>query len=335
MRGRLEHKMQIETNLQSKISSYPEYIKKFYYSLNQKSHTTKKTYINNVIRFLNHKYPDGYPAIEELGKIESFDIQMYMSEIEYYNNDNQVHALKESTQAAIYSSLSAFFIFLNRIYNIKGNPFDNKMVERPTIPENAIVYLTPDEVRTVENQILIGVGNKRSVGKQKNWKYRDLLLFRIPVVNGLRVTALSEINVDDIDLINRTIMVTEKRNITKKVDFDAKTAKYLNEWLKIREQLLGEKASAEKSLFISNRRTRMTVRSIENIIEKYTECIEGKHITPHKLRSTCGTNIYQATGDIYLVSKVLGHKTTAPTRRYAAVFDTKKTDIINQVANLY
>ena len=79
----------------------------------------------------------------------------------------------------------------------------------------------------------------------------------------------------------------------------------------------------------------MTVRSIQKVIDKYTKCIEGKHITPHKLRSTCGTNTYQATGDIYLVANVLGHKTTAPTRRYAAVLDTDKRNAINKVAALY
>ena len=105
-------------------------------------------------------------------------------------------------------------------------------------------------------------------------------------------------------------------------------------WLKQRRELLGDNKD-EKALFISNRRTRMVVRSIENIISKYTSCIEGKHITPHKLRSTCGTNTYRVSGDIYLVSKVLGHKTTAPTRRYAAVLDSDKTNVINKVAELY
>ena len=79
----------------------------------------------------------------------------------------------------------------------------------------------------------------------------------------------------------------------------------------------------------------MTTKSIENVIEKYSACIDGKHVRPHTLRKTCGTNNYHATGDIYLVSQILGHKTTAPTRRYAAVLETDKTDTINKVAALY
>ena len=334
MRGRLENKIKTETYLEEKLSSAPEYLKRFYFYLGQKSHTTKHVYLNNVIRFLTYK-DNKFPALEELEGISSYDVQLYISEIKYYKMDKgDVRELKETSQAIIYSSLSSFFTFLNRVYRIKTNPFDEKIIERPKTRENDIVYLTPEEVKIVEANILSGVGNKLSASKQKDWKYRDILLFRIPIVNGLRVTALSEINVEDVNIATRKITVTEKGNITKTVDFDAKTATYMQIWLKQRRELLGDNKD-EKALFISNRRTRMVVRSIENIISKYTSCIEGKHITPHKLRSTCGTNTYRVSGDIYLVSKVLGHKTTAPTRRYAAVLDSDKTNVINKVAELY
>lgn len=335
MRGRIEHKLKKEKNIQEKIAEMPDYIKKFFYSLNQKSHTTKEVYINNVIRFLRNKYGEQFPTIEELRAIESYDIQKYMTEIQYYTRNNEICMLKEASQSPIYSSLCSFFSFLCRTYGFEGNPLGDQMIERPTIPEKPVVFLTPEEVKTIEHEILNGVGNARSVGKQRNWKYRDLLLFRIPVINGLRVTALCEINIDDIDFEKRKIMVTEKRNITKTVDFDAKTATYMSIWLKDRKELLGSSLENEKALFISNRKTRMTVRSIEKVIEKYTECIDGKHITPHKLRATCATNAYQKTKDIYVVSKLLGHKNTMPTKRYTYVNDEDVANVITEVANMY
>ena len=109
---------------------------------------------------------------------------------------------------------------------------------------------------------------------------------------------------------------------------------FLNMWLEERLKLLDYDKN-EKSLFISNRKTRMTVRSIENIIEKYTETATEKHITPHKLRSTCGTNLYQKKRDIYLVSKVLNHKTTAPTKRYAKVFEEDRKEAAYDLASIY
>ena len=334
MRGRLEHKIKLEGDLQSKINDMPEYMKRFYFSLNQKSHTTKKTYINNVIRFLTHIYGEKLPTIDQISQLDSYNIQVYMSEIGYYEVNGKIQELKESSQAAIYSSLSTFFTFLSNTYKTVNNPFLNKMIDRPVVPEKSIIFLTPEEIRMFEKQILSGAGNSLARAKQKKWRYRDVLLFRIPIVNGIRLTALSEINMEDIDFDNRKITVTEKGNITKKVDYDQKTAMYLSMWFNDRRMLLYDKPE-EKALFISNRKTRMTTRSIENIIDKYSICIDGKNVTPHTLRRSFGTNTYQVTHDIKLTSELLGHKTTAPTRRYVAVFDEDKTATINKVAELY
>lgn len=334
MRGRLEHKIEMEKKLQEKIEEMPEYMKKFYMSLNQKSHTTKKTYLNNVVRFLLKTYGE-FPSIETLSKVESYDIQMYIAEINFYDDSNgQIQELKESTQAAIYSSIAMFFVFLNRIYKINNNPFENKMIERPTIPDKPVSYLEIDEVKRIESQILAGAGNDLSISKQKDWKYRDVLLFRLPLINGVRLSAMDEINIDDIDMDHRKIKVTEKRNITKMIDFDLKTQNYLQIWLKKRKELLGDNTE-EKSLFISNRRTRMTNRAIEKVIDKYGMAAIGKHVVPHDLRRTCGTQTYRETGDIYLVANILGHKTAAPTRRYASVSETSRRDTINMMANKY
>ena len=333
MNGRLENKIKIETHIQENIKDTPLYLQKFYHSLNSKSHTTKLRYINNIKRFLLKVYNGKYPSEDELNNIDDYVIQIYMSEIEYYNTDGDIKELKENSKCIIYSSLAAFFRFLGKKDIIDNSPFSDGKIERPKINENQIVFLTPDEVRRVEAQIISGVGNSRSVSRQNDWKYRDLLLFRIPVINGLRVTALSEINVNDVDLETRSINVIDKGNISKTVAFDVKTANYLKIWIKEREKLLN--GIEQDALFISNRRTRITTRSIERLIDKYTVCIEGKHITPHKLRNTCGTNTYQVKKDINLTSKILGHKTTAPTQRYVAVFDEDKVNAINEVAALY
>jgi len=335
MQGRLENKLKIEMILADKVSNAPDYMKRYLLSIRTKEATTRLRYLNNVIRFLFHINNNSFPNIDTLKGIDSFTIQNYMSEIQFFKNDNELREMKESTQCIIYSSLSSFFLFLTRSGYISVNPFDNKMIERPRIHETEVVFLTPEEVKKVEYTIMhVGAGSDLSVTKQRKWRHRDLLLFRIPVINGLRVTALAEINIGDVDLEAKKIRVTEKGNITKYVDFDFKTAQYLSLWMTERNKILsGESCDA---LFISNRKSRMTTSAIERVIGKYTaSCIEGKHITPHKLRATCGTNVYQATKDIYLVSKVLGHKNTAPTKRYAAVFDDDITNAVNATANLY
>ena len=71
---------------------------------------------------------------------------------------------------------------------------------------------------------------------------------------------------------------------------------------------------------------RINVRTIENLVKKYAgSAVPLKKITPHKLRSTYGTMLYQNTGDIYLVADVLGHKDVNTTRKhYAAMSEENR-----------
>ena len=75
----------------------------------------------------------------------------------------------------------------------------------------------------------------------------------------------------------------------------------------------------ENALFLSLQNKRISVRSVEKLVKKYASLVTTlKHITPHKLRSTYGTTLYQNTGDIYLVADVLGHKDVNTTRKHYA-----------------
>ena len=89
----------------------------------------------------------------------------------------------------------------------------------------------------------------------------------------------------------------------------------------------------ENALFLSLQNRRITVRAVENLVKKYASTVTTlKKITPHKLRSTYGTALYQETGDIYLVADVLGHKDVNTTRKhYAAQSDMRKRKAANAV----
>lgn len=312
MKGRTEDKYNTEKKIQQKISNMPDYMKKYYYSLNEKTHMTKTRYINNVIRFLNYIDNSGHVSIEELNKIESFDIQRFIMDIQFLDNGKELQA---EGKALIYSSLNSFFTFLKKQRLINYNPFSDG-IERPKSKENDIVFLEPDEWAIVKKNIMQGVGSDRAKAKQRKWMYRDLLLFQIPIITGVRITALTEISFDDINFENYTISVIDKAR-EKTLYLDEGTFGLLLVWIENRKELI--KGYTDPGyLFISNQRKKMTVTSAERIVEKYTYNI-NKHITPHKLRSTCGTNMYRATRDIYLVADVLGHTSTATTKKYTKV----------------
>ena len=101
--------------------------------------------------------------------------------------------------------------------------------------------------------------------------------------------------------------------------FSEEVAGYLYDYYGIR--IADKTLKNEPALFLSLQKRRITTRAVENIVKKYSLVATPlKHITPHKLRSTFGTQLYRNTGDIYVVADVLGHKDVNTTKRhYAAI----------------
>ena len=88
----------------------------------------------------------------------------------------------------------------------------------------------------------------------------------------------------------------------------------------------------EDALFLSLQKKRLNVRSVENLVKKYAKIVTPlKKITPHKLRSTYGTNLYRETGDIYLVADVLGHEDVNTTKKHYALEDERRRSARNKV----
>ena len=94
-----------------------------------------------------------------------------------------------------------------------------------------------------------------------------------------------------------------------------------------------ELPNTEKALFVSLQNKRMGVRTVEKLVKKYASYATPlKHITPHKLRSTYGTNLYRETNDIYVVASVLGHKDVNTTRKhYAAMTEDIRREAATKV----
>ena len=116
---------------------------------------------------------------------------------------------------------------------------------------------------------------------------------------------------------------TKLRDVALLTLLEVETA--LLDYLEQRELAIPEEGH-ENALFLSLQNRRMAVRSVENLVKKYASRVTTlKKITPHKLRSTYGTALYQESGDIYLVADVLGHKDVNTTRKhYAAQADQRR-----------
>ncbi len=142
---------------------------------------------------------------------------------------------------------------------------------------------------------------------------------------GIRVSELVGLDINNIDFNTNGILIRRKGGKEATVYFGDEVYTALTDYLEIRNRIIPE-AGSENALFLSLQNKRMSVRSVENLVKKYASIVTPlKHITPHKLRSTYGTTLYQETGDIYLVAEVLGHKDVNTTRKhYAAIENDRK-----------
>ena len=175
-----------------------------------------------------------------------------------------------------------------------------------------------------------GIGSHQAKKRQQKWILRDKALLILGVTTGLRIGAIVGINLDDINFEKRYLTVNEKGNISRKVYFGIKTAKILLDWINERRWLVNDN---ENAVFINSSGNRITVRSVERKFKQISEGT-GKKITPHKMRATCATRLYEKTGDIYIVQKQLGHKSIENTKKYAKVSDEKRIEAANILDSL-
>ncbi|MDO5140433.1 MAG: tyrosine-type recombinase/integrase, partial [Eubacteriales bacterium] len=133
------------------------------------------------------------------------------------------------------------------------------------------------------------------------------------------------IDLKDIDIEETAVRLHRKGGKEETVYFSDEVAEALKPYIEERKNTNACPGS-ENALFLSLQNRRISVRSAENMVKKYAQAVTPlKHITPHKLRSTYGTHLYQETGDIYLVADVLGHSDVNTTKKhYAAINEDRR-----------
>ncbi len=223
-------------------------------------------------------------------------------------------------------SLRSFYKFLFEHKKIvDGNIAE--LIPLPKLREHAIIRLEANEVAKMLDVIENGqIGTSRQNKYQENTRIRDTAIVTLLLGTGIRVTECVGLNIDDLNFEENAMLITRKGAKEMILYFSDEVASALKAYLKIRKDI-NALPDHENALFLSLQRRRITQRSIEQLVKKYSRIAAPlkKNISPHKLRSTYGTTLYQETGDIYLVADVLGHTDVNTTRKhYAAMSDEKR-----------
>ena len=321
--------------LREVLSTLPPFCRDYFRAID--TTTTTKTRISYAydIRIFFQFLLDENPAFKDykmtdftvdvLDQIKALDLEEYQEYLKVYQAGDKTETNGERGLKRKISALRSFYAYYYRREMIETNP--TVLIDVPKIHDKSIIRLDTDEVALLLDYIEhCGdqlTGQKR-VYYDKN-KERDLAIVTLLLGTGIRVSECVGLDIEDVDFKNNGIKVTRKGGNEMVVYFGPEVEKALKRYLEVRENIIPLEGH-EHALFYSAQRRRIGVQAIENLVKKYSQQITTtKKITPHKLRSTYGTALYQETGDIYLVADVLGHKDVNTTKKhYAAIDDARR-----------
>ena len=321
--------------LRQVLSTLPPFCKDYFRAID--ATTTTKTRISYAydIRIFFQFLLDQNPALKNhslrdftvdiLDQVKAVDIEEYQEYLKVYQNGSRQETNGERGLKRKLSSLRSFYSYYFKREMIQTNPA--ALVDVPTVHEKSIIKLDADEVALLLDYIEHcgdSLTGQKKVYYEKT-KERDLAIVTLLLGTGIRVSECVGLDIEDVDFKNNGIKVTRKGGNEMVVYFEPEVEKALKRYLEVREGIT-PLAGHEHALFYSSQRKRIGVQAIENMVKKYSRQITTtKKITPHKLRSTYGTALYQETGDIYLVADVLGHKDVNTTKKhYAALDDARR-----------
>ncbi|MCL2851298.1 MAG: tyrosine-type recombinase/integrase [Firmicutes bacterium] len=258
-----------------------------------------------------------------LEQIEILHIELFLDFVSRYERDGQIIRNGDRAKHRKLSCLRSFFAYLFDKDEISKNVLPK--IKLPKIYDKPIVRLEGDEanrvLETIGDQDVLTKGQLRFRDKTEQRDYTLIFFF---LATGVRVSELIGLDIGHIDLKKRSFKVTRKGGSQEILYMSDELYLVLEDYLE-----KNCSASLNTPLFKSIQGNRLCVRQARNIVKKYASiAVPLKNITPHKLRSTFGTNLYRETGDIYAVADVLGHKDVNTTKKhYAAISEDTRREM--------
>lgn len=260
----------------------------------------------------------------DIALVQPVHLEIFLEYLTYYQHNGREMENREPGKERKLSAIRALFKYLFKRELLPANVA--ALVEMPAKHTKPIIRLEPDEIAKILDLAESGEGmTPRQQAFQKRTRLRDFAMLMLFLSTGIRVSECVGLDLADIDFAVNGFSVTRKGGDRVILYYPEETAKALAAYMEQRAQVT-PLPGHEQALFLSLQRRRMEVRSVEKLVKRYAQLAAPlKKISPHKLRSTYGTTLYQETGDIYLVADVLGHSDVNTTRKhYAAMSDEKR-----------
>ncbi len=284
------------------------------YERNLSPHTLRN-YASDLEQFKEHLLGIEKRNDFDSGDIDRLTIREWMSSL---HGDH-----KKTSVARKLASLRTFFQFLIREGKLESNPA--KMVATPRIERKLPNHLSiEDAVRFIETP-----DTNTDLGR------RDRAIIEFLYATGIRVGELVGINISDVDMREKVVRVTGKRNKQRMVPFGEPALQALLLYLdRTRGAFLNECPETERdphALFLHRRGGRLTTRSVGRLIDKYIkQCADIHNISPHSLRHTFATHLLDQGADLRDIQELLGHARLTTTQIYTQVSMEKMIEVYDR-----
>lgn len=337
-----EVKVQATLKLRELLKELPIFVREYFASLSDQ--TLPRTRLGYALDlkiffgFLSEEILDSTPVkaitLEHMQSIESDHIQIFMDYLSYYvpvGEQDLFHQNEAKGKSRKLAAVRGLFKHLYMKKKITANP--SELVAFPKIREKHITTLEVNEIAKLLDEVDSG---ESLSPHQKNYhertKTRDAAIITLLLGTGMRVSECVGLDITDFDFDTNGVRVIRKGGDEMILYFGDEVETALRAYMQERETQV-TKDGHENALFLSMQNRRITDRAIQNLVKKYASLVTKlKNISPHKLRSTFGTQLYAETGDIYLVANVLGHADVNTTRKhYAKMDDTYRRRAANAV----
>jgi len=282
-------------------------------------------------------------TLEDLEDLTTHDVDQFIDWTTMRDSifSSTPHTNTERGKARKISTLRSFFAYYFKLEQLTSNIMPN--INMPKIREKPIIRLERKEIADLIETVMYGHADMsvRQRAIHYHTKVRDLTIMVFLLSTGIRVSELVGLNIGDININEELFRITRKGGKTDILPMPEDLTEQLHDYLrhylegadrKVPNKQLALDDNVKSPLFKSLQNQRITVRAVQKLVKKYADMITLKKISPHKLRSTYGTNLYRKTKDIFVVADLLGHKDVNTTRKhYTAMGEDIRREAVDKV----
>lgn len=287
-------------------------------------------------------------TLEHLSKKDMESFILYLRERTLLNTKNKRQGVSQTTINRTLSALSSLYKYLTEeVENADGEPYFYRNVMKKVSTKKKKETLAA-RAENIKQKLFLGNEtmefleyvdceyehklSKRALSSFRKNKERDLAIIALLLASGVRLSEAVNLDLKDVNLNMMIIEVTRKGGKHDSVNVAGFAKPYLENYITIRRR----RYKAEKTdlaFFLSEYRgvpNRMDASSIEKMVAKYSQDFKIR-VTPHKLRHTLATRLYDATKSQVLVSHQLGHASTQVTDLYTHIVNDEQKNALDKL----